>query len=78
MQTIQANNYPVHFNEKAYEALNLHLQNNKYSNLFIITDSNTNEYCLHEFLPHVATELTIEEFNQMIEKKTSDPQYEIY
>jgi 3-dehydroquinate synthase len=60
MQTIQANNYPVHFNEKAYEALNLHLQNNKYSNLFIITDSNTNEYCLHEFLPHVATELTIE------------------
>jgi 3-dehydroquinate synthase len=60
MQTIQANNYPVHFNEKAYEALNLHLQNNKYSNLFIITDSNTNEYCLHKFLPHVATELTIE------------------
>jgi 3-dehydroquinate synthase len=60
MQTIQANNYPVHFNEKAYEALNLHLQNTKYSNLFIITDSNTNEYCLHEFLPHVATELTIE------------------
>jgi 3-dehydroquinate synthase len=60
MQTIQANNYPVYFNEKAYEILNLHLQNTKYSNLFIITDSNTNEYCLHQFLPFVATELTIE------------------
>ncbi len=60
MQTILANNYPVHFNEKAYEALNLHLKSTKYSNLFIITDSNTNEYCLHQFLPYVATELTIE------------------
>lgn len=60
MQAILANNYPVHFNEKAYEALNLHLKNTKYSNLFIITDNNTNEYCLHQFLPYVATELTIE------------------
>ncbi len=60
MQTIQANNYPIHFNEKAYEALNLHLQETKYSTLFVITDSNTNEHCLHQFLPHVATELTIE------------------
>ena len=42
MQTIQANNYPIHFNEKAYEALNLHLKENKYSNLFIIVDSDTN------------------------------------
>lgn len=60
MLTIQANNYPIHFNEKAYEALNLHLQNTNYSTLFIITDSNTNEHCLHQFLSHVATELTIE------------------
>jgi 3-dehydroquinate synthase len=60
MQTIQANNYPVHFNEKGYEAINLHLKETKYSNLFIITDSNTNDYCLHKFLPYLETDLTIE------------------
>jgi 3-dehydroquinate synthase len=60
MQTIQANNYPVHFNEKGYEALNSHLKATKYSNLFIITDSNTNDYCLYKFLPHLETDLTIE------------------
>lgn len=60
MQTILANNYPIHFNEKAYEALNLHLKENKYSNLFIIVDSNTNEFCLPQFLPYLETDLTIE------------------
>jgi 3-dehydroquinate synthase len=60
MQTIQANNYPVHFNEKGYEALNSNLKTTKYSNVFIITDSNTNEYCLHKFLPYLETDLTIE------------------
>jgi 3-dehydroquinate synthase len=60
MQTIQANNYPVHFNEKGYESLNLHLKQTKYSNLFIITDSNTNDNCLPKFLPYLETDLTIE------------------
>lgn len=60
MQTIQANNYPIHFNENAYKALNLHLKENKYSNLFIIVDSNTNEFCLPQFLPYLETDLTIE------------------
>ncbi|MFE3867725.1 3-dehydroquinate synthase [Flavobacterium sp. LS2P90] len=60
MQTIQANNYPIYFNEKGYEALNLYLKENKYSNLFIIVDSNTNEFCLPNFLPFLETELTIE------------------
>ncbi len=60
MQTIQANNYPIYFNEKGYEALNLYLEENKYSNLFIIVDSNTNEFCLPKFLPFLETELTIE------------------
>jgi 3-dehydroquinate synthase len=60
MQTIQANNYPIHFNEQAYEALNLHLKENKYSNLFIIVDSDTNTYCLPQFLPYLETDLTIE------------------
>lgn len=60
MQTIQANNYPVHFNENAYKALNEHLSNTRYTNLFIITDTNTNEYCLNRFLPLLETNLTVE------------------
>lgn len=60
MQSIQANNYPVHFNETGYEKLNQHLKENKYSNLFIIVDSNTNEFCLPKFLPLLETDLTVE------------------
>jgi len=60
MQSIQANNYPVHFNEAGYEKLNQHLKENKYSNLFIIADTNTNEHCLSKFLPLLETDLTIE------------------
>jgi 3-dehydroquinate synthase len=36
MQSIQANNYPIHFNEEGYKALKPLLKENKYSNLFII------------------------------------------
>ncbi|MCF6141160.1 3-dehydroquinate synthase [Flavobacterium sp. K77] len=60
MQTIQANNYPIHFNEEAYQALNIHLQNNSYSSIFIIVDNNTNEFCLPNFLPLLETEVAIE------------------
>jgi len=60
MSFIQANGYPIFFNESAYEALNKHLKNTKYSNLFIIVDSNTNEYCLPLFLPQLETDLNIE------------------
>ena len=60
MHSIQANNYPIHFNEKAYEALNLHLKENKYSSLFIIVDSSTNDFCLPKFLPYLETDLSIE------------------
>lgn len=60
MQSIQANNYLVHFNQNAYEALNKHLNQNKYSNLFIIVDNETNEYCLPKLLPVLETDLNIE------------------
>jgi 3-dehydroquinate synthase len=60
MQSIQANNYPVHFNETGYKKLNQHLKENKYSNLFIIVDSNTNDFCLPKLLPLLETDLTIE------------------
>ena len=60
MQSIQASNYTIFFNEKGYEALNNHIQQNKYSNIFVIVDSNTNEKCLNNFLPYICTELKIE------------------
>ena len=58
--TIQAENHPIYFNENGYPALNLHLSKAKYSNIFIIVDSNTNEYCLSKLLPVIETNLTIE------------------
>ena len=60
MQSILSTSYPIHFNEKGYEALNQHLKENKYSNLFVIVDSNTNEFCLPTFLQFLETDLTIE------------------
>lgn len=80
MQSIQADNYPIHFNEKGYEALNLHLKENKYSNLFIIVDSNTNEFCLPKFLPLIETDLTIEiiEFENGEENKNIETCVQIW
>ncbi len=80
MQSIQANSYPIHFNEKGYEALNLHLKENKYSNLFIIVDSNTNEFCLPNFLPYLETELAIEiiEFDAGEENKNIETCVQIW
>lgn len=60
LKTIEASNHPIHFNEKGYEALNLHLNQNKYSKVFVIVDSHTNEFCLPIFLPYLETELIIE------------------
>lgn len=58
--SIKANNYLVHFNENGTIALNTHLKETKYSNIFIIVDSLTNEFCLPKLLPNLETELTIE------------------
>lgn len=60
MQPIQANNYPIYFNEKGYEALNKFLKESSYSKLFIIVDNNTEAFCLSKFLPYLATDLHIE------------------
>lgn len=60
MQSILANNYPIHFNENGYESLNSFLNEGNYSNLFIIVDNNTEEFCLSKFLPYLETNLTIE------------------
>ena len=60
MQGINANGYPILFGENGYEFLNTFIEENNYSNIFILTDANTNEYCLSRFLPFLATNKTIE------------------
>ena len=60
LKTIQASNHPIYFNENGYPALNLHLSQNKYSTIFIIVDTNTNEFCLPKLLPLIETNSVIE------------------
>lgn len=51
---------PVFFNEEGYEKLNLFLEQNRFTKLFILVDSHTHQYCLPSFLSKVKTELEIE------------------
>ncbi|NHN25960.1 3-dehydroquinate synthase [Flavobacterium jejuense] len=60
MQTIQANNYQVFFNENGYTYLNAILDVKSYSKIFIIADENTSNYCLPRLLSLLATEIEIE------------------
>lgn len=60
MSFIQANGYPIYCNESAYAALNDYLASHKYSSIFIIVDTHSNEFCLPNFLANLATETTIE------------------
>ena len=60
MQSIQANGYPIVFGENGYEFLNSFIVENNYSSIFILSDTNTNEFCLTRFLPFLATDKTIE------------------
>jgi 3-dehydroquinate synthase len=60
MKSIQAATYPVHFKEKAYEALSNLITSKGYSTLFILLDENTMEHCYPKFIPNFQTEKTIE------------------
>jgi 3-dehydroquinate synthase len=60
MQTIQATNYSVFFNETGYEKLASYLVPSHYSKIFIIVDDNTSQYCLPHLLNNLATEIEIE------------------
>jgi 3-dehydroquinate synthase len=60
MQAIKANGYPICFGKEGYDSLNSFVEEMKYSNIFILTDSNANEKCLSLFLPLLATDKTIE------------------
>jgi 3-dehydroquinate synthase len=60
MTFIQANGYPIYFSENGYQNLNAHLAASKYSAVFIITDTHSNEFCLPRLLPYLEVEIPIE------------------
>jgi len=50
MEAIRTDSYAVHFAGKAYQALKEHLDASSYSQVFLLTDSNTTRHCLPAFL----------------------------
>lgn len=60
MQTIQAHNYKILFDNLGYEFLAETIVPQSYSKIFVIVDENTSNQCLPHFLAHLATEVTIE------------------
>ncbi|MCL5244397.1 3-dehydroquinate synthase [Cellulophaga sp. 20_2_10] len=53
MQSVSANTYSVHFNDKAYTELNTHLEKANYSKVFILVDENTHQHCLPSFMSQI-------------------------
>lgn len=60
MESIITSSYAVHFNQKAYDALNRHLADVRYSKIFILVDENTREHCLTPFYDGLGTEFNFE------------------
>lgn len=53
MISINTKDYPIHFNNECYDALNFHLKDSSYSKIFILVDENTHQHCLPYFLEKV-------------------------
>ncbi|WP_318640526.1 3-dehydroquinate synthase [Flavobacterium ardleyense] len=60
MQSILSTGYSVHFNSDGYAALNTYLKSTAHSTIFILVDTNTNDFCSSKFLSNIATENRIE------------------
>ncbi|WP_067149369.1 3-dehydroquinate synthase [Pseudotamlana agarivorans] len=60
MNSIEANDSLIHFNETCYSSLNEYLAKKNFSKIFILVDENTHQYCLPIFLEKLQTEVTIE------------------
>ncbi|WP_298342818.1 3-dehydroquinate synthase [uncultured Algibacter sp.] len=60
MNSIQANDSIIHFNDTCYPSLNQHLKENNFSKIFILVDENTHQYCLGKFLKKLETTVAIE------------------
>lgn len=60
MKSIKSNDYYIHFNSDSYSELNSYLVKNKPSKIFVLVDSNTNNYCYPVFIEQLETEVEIE------------------
>jgi 3-dehydroquinate synthase len=60
MHVLQANGYPILFEKIGYDTLIRFIEENNYSSIFILVDTNSNEFCLPTFLPTLATDTPIE------------------
>ncbi len=60
MESIVSDSYAVHFNEKAFKALNEELSAVNYSKVFILVDENTHEYCLPQFMAQITGDYSFE------------------
>ena len=60
MNSIQTKTYAVHFNSSCYEQLNAYINDNNFSSLYILVDTNTHNYCLSKFIVQIQTEVPIE------------------
>lgn len=49
MDSIRSSSAAVHFNQRAYDAINSHLSDIPYSKIFVLVDENTKRDCLHDF-----------------------------
>lgn len=60
LKSISSNGCQVHFNEKSYDELNKHLNNQGYSKIFILVDENTHTNCLPVLLGKIEQVYDIE------------------
>ncbi|MBC2844974.1 3-dehydroquinate synthase [Winogradskyella flava] len=67
MTSIKTKNAIVHFNDKVYKELNSYVKTTNPSNIFILADTNTHEYCLPNFLAQLESGDTIVEVMEMPE-----------
>ncbi|MBT8314431.1 MAG: 3-dehydroquinate synthase, partial [Maribacter sp.] len=60
MESITSSSYAVHFNEKAFKALNEKLSSSSYSKIFVLVDENTKIHCLPVFKKQLANSIAFE------------------
>ncbi len=60
MNSITADTYSIHFNDKAYKELNGFLLSKHFSKVFILVDSNTGKHCMADFMSKLETNFQIE------------------
>lgn len=80
MECIKANDYNIYFNDNGYDEVNKVIEEEHYSNIYVIVDSNSNEHCLPPFLSYLTTEISIEiiEFDPGEEYKTIETCFQIW